>query len=62
MKPREEYDLLLSSGELQEVYSEYNLTGNWEKDKKKFLRAQEDNLRALEGAKNLYVDYDDGDF
>lgn len=45
MNARSEYNILLDLGELDELYP--NLTGIWEKDKKKFTSIWEQNQAIL---------------
>ena len=47
MNARREYNILLDLGELNELYP--NLTGIWEKDKKKFTSIWEQNQEILGG-------------
>ena len=63
MEPKEFYDMLLETGELDTMYDliseDLVLTGRWEDDKEIFTKMHKDNLRAMEGAKNLYVDFEE---
>lgn len=52
MKCKREYQVLLDSGELGEMYPE--LTGVWSKDKKKFTEYWEKNQEAI-----LNLDFED---
>lgn len=54
MKASKEYNLLLESGELLELYPE--LSGVWEKDKKRFIYMWEQNQELF---MDLDIDYDD---
>lgn len=54
MKVKDEYEVLLDSGELLELYPE--LSGSWAKDKKKFTKIWEQNIEAI---KNIDVDFDE---
>lgn len=58
MEARDEYNMLLENGELQEIYSEYNLVGDWKKDERKFLKAYEDNQKAMKDAESFILDLD----
>lgn len=53
MKAKAEYDALLNSGDLIDLYP--GLTANWQKDKKIFTRMWEQNMEVING---LYVDID----
>lgn len=54
MKVKKEYDVLLDSGELLEMYPE--LSGSWKKDKNKFTKIWEQNIKAI---KDIDVDFDE---
>lgn len=45
MKAKEEYQKLLNSGDLEELYPD--LTGNWKKDQEEFTRLYDLNNKAL---------------
>lgn len=45
MKVKREYDVLLDSGELMEMYP--GLSGLWKKDRDKFTRIWEQNIEAI---------------
>lgn len=49
------YESMLESGELKEVFS--NMKGDWEKDKLKFIREQEE-LEELLNVTNIDLDDD----
>ena len=53
MKAKQEYQRLLSSGDLEELYPE--LKGDWKKDKKEFTRLYDLNNEAL---KNMPIIFD----
>lgn len=54
MKVKNEYNVLLQSGDLLELYPE--LSGSWPKDKKKFTLIWEQNVEAI---KDIDVDFDE---
>lgn len=54
MRVKKEYQVLLDSGELLEMYPE--LSGSWEKDKKKFTLIWEQNVEAI---KNIDVTFEE---
>lgn len=54
MKVRNEYQALLDSGELLEMYP--GLSGSWGKDKKRFTVIWEQNVEAI---KNIDVNFDE---
>lgn len=56
MNPREFYKMLVETGELLVVYSEYNFSGSWKKDKRKFLQIYEENMKAINNCKSLTVE------
>jgi len=64
IKAREQYNLLLDTDSLEELYPE--MTGEWEKDKKKFIKEYEEMVLLMEMADvpiNIkYDDFKDFDF
>ncbi len=54
MKVKTEYQVLLESGELLEMYPE--LSGSWEEDKTKFTTLWEQNSEAI---RDIDVDFDE---
>jgi len=58
---RKLYDSMLGSGELKDVFG--SMTGDWEKDKKKFIKEQLDmeellNMKDVDTDSDDYYDYD----
>ena len=54
MKAKNEYDELLKNGELLELYPD--LSGSWQKDKKSFTAAWEQNIEAI---KDIDINFDE---
>ena len=60
MKAKQEYDVLVESGELLELYPE--LSGSWRKDKKSFTEIWEKNLEAINDEDDtLFNEFDEYD-
>ena len=56
MTAKNEYNVLLESGELLEMYPE--LSGSWSKDKNKFTLIWEQNIEAI---KDIDVNFDENE-
>jgi len=54
VKVKREYNVLLESGELLEMYPD--LSGSWTKDKKEFTKFWEENVRAI---KDIEIEFDE---
>lgn len=47
MSAKKLYDNLVQTGELQELFEQYKFTGDWNKDKKKFIEIYEEEQRLI---------------
>lgn len=56
MKVKREYDALLDSGELEDMFPQ--LSGTWKKDEKLFTKLWEQNIKAI---KSIDVNFDEND-
>lgn len=56
---KREYDSLLKSGELLEMFEDF--TGSWRKDKKAFLQYWENNQEVLNDL-DVYLDFEEDEF
>jgi len=54
MSAKKEYEALLKSGDLQELYK--GLSGNWEQDKSTFVEMYDLNIKAI---KEIDVNYEE---